>query len=188
MFDFPPSVAHLTLLPLFFITQKWLSHSTMHVESENQNTKGTIETKNILYFCFWIKWCWGANSMKKTCSMGKGSSDLSKSQFGCHFCRSLVNFKNLIILFWNLWVMYGSWKSWRSVVFDSKHKKQFVIGDPKSLYKIPGLFNLVWKKPNQKKWKVICHAYTAAKFVLVHFIGWPSLSVFLIPICWSYPS
>ena len=40
-----------------------------------------------------------ANSMKKTSSMSKDSSNLSKPRFACYFCCSLVNFKNLTILF-----------------------------------------------------------------------------------------
>ena len=46
--------------------------------------------------------------MKKSSSMSIDSSSLSKSRFGCYFRRSLVNFKNLIILFWNIWVINGS--------------------------------------------------------------------------------
>ena len=49
-----------------------------------------------------------ANSMKKAVSMNKDSNNLSKPNFDCYFCRSLVNFKNLIILFWNIWIIYGS--------------------------------------------------------------------------------
>ena len=52
LFDFSPSVVHLTLFLLFFIIQKRLSHSNTHVE--NQNTKRRMETKNIPYFWFWI--------------------------------------------------------------------------------------------------------------------------------------
>ena len=46
--------------------------------------------------------------MKKTSSMSKDSSNLSKSRFGCNFRRSLVNFKILIIHFWNIWVASDS--------------------------------------------------------------------------------
>ena len=46
--------------------------------------------------------------MKKTSSMIKDSSNVSKSRFGCYFRRRIVNFKNLIILFWYIWVIYGS--------------------------------------------------------------------------------
>ena len=49
LFDFSPSVVHLTLFPLFFITQ----NSNTHIKSKNQNTKRRTETKNIPYF--WIK-------------------------------------------------------------------------------------------------------------------------------------
>ena len=52
LFDFSPSVVHLTLFLLFFIIQKRLSHSNTHVE--NQNTKRRMEPKNIPYFWFWI--------------------------------------------------------------------------------------------------------------------------------------
>ena len=52
---FFPSVVHLTLIMLFFIMQKKVSHSNMHIESKNQNTKRRIETKNIPYFIFELK-------------------------------------------------------------------------------------------------------------------------------------
>ena len=42
--------------------------------------------------------------MKKTSSMSEDCSNLRKSRFGCFFRCSLVNFKSLIILFWNLWL------------------------------------------------------------------------------------
>ena len=45
--------------------------------------------------------------MKKTSSVSKDNINLSKPPFDFHFHCSLVNFKNLIILFWNIWVMYG---------------------------------------------------------------------------------
>ena len=45
--------------------------------------------------------------MKKTSSMSKDSSNHSKSRFGFYFRRRIVNFKNLIILFGIIWVMYG---------------------------------------------------------------------------------
>ena len=38
--------------------------------------------------------------MKKTSCMSKDSSNVRKSRFGCYFRHSLVNFKNLMILFW----------------------------------------------------------------------------------------
>ena len=46
--------------------------------------------------------------MKKTSSMNENGSNLSMSRSGCYFCRSLVHFKNLILLFWNIWGIYGS--------------------------------------------------------------------------------
>ena len=46
--------------------------------------------------------------MKKASSMSKDSSNLSKLCFGCYFHCSLVNFKNLTILFWNIWATYVS--------------------------------------------------------------------------------
>ena len=46
--------------------------------------------------------------MKKTSSMNKDGSNLCNSHFGCHFRRSLVNFKNFLTLFWIMWVIYGS--------------------------------------------------------------------------------
>ena len=74
----------------------------------------------------------------KTSSMSKDSSSLSKPRFGCHFRCRIVSFKNLIILFWNIWVIYGLWKSWRSSVWFGTYKKQFVIHDPESLNLILG--------------------------------------------------
>ena len=119
------------VVPVVLYNAKNVIHSNMHVDfdmfilpsSENQTTKSRMETKNIHYFCFWIKWCWRVNSMKKTSSMSKGSSNVSKSRFGCYFRRRIVNFKNLIILFWYIWVIYGSWKSYRGGVFYSEHIK-----------------------------------------------------------------
>ena len=73
--------------------------------------------------------------MKKTSSMSKDGNNLSKSRFSCYFRRSLVNFKNFIILFRNIWVIYGMWKSccfWFGI-----EQKRFVIRDPKSLNSIP---------------------------------------------------
>ena len=49
LFDFSPSVVHLMLFPLFFITQ----NSNTHIKTKNQNTIRRIETKNIPHF--WIK-------------------------------------------------------------------------------------------------------------------------------------
>ena len=102
---------------------KKVSHSNTDIESKNQYTKRRMETKYIPYFCFWIKQSCRANSMKKASSMSKDSNNLSKPHFGCYFRRSLINFKNLIILFWNIWIIYGSWKSWRSIVFDLEDTK-----------------------------------------------------------------
>ena len=46
--------------------------------------------------------------MKKTSSISKDSSKISKSRFGCYFRCSLVNLKNLVNHFWNIWTVYGS--------------------------------------------------------------------------------
>ena len=75
----------------------------MHIESKNQNTKRRMETENIPFF-FLINQCYMANSMKKASSISKDSNNLSKPHFGCYnnqinFRHSLVNFKNVIILF-----------------------------------------------------------------------------------------
>ena len=67
--------------------------------------------------------------MKKISSMSKDGSNLSKSHFG-YFRHSLVNFKNLIILFWNIWACIVHEKVKRDVVFDLEHIKNdslFVI-------------------------------------------------------------
>ena len=41
--------------------------------------------------------------MKKTSSISKDNSNPSKQCFGYH-CRNLVNYKNLVITFWNIWL------------------------------------------------------------------------------------
>ena len=84
------------VIPIVLYNTKTVSHSSMHVKSENQNTKRRMETKNIPYFCFWINWCWRANSMKKTSCISNDSNNLSKPGFGCYFCSRIVNFRNLI--------------------------------------------------------------------------------------------
>ena len=56
-------------------------------------------------------------------SMSKDGGNLRNSRFGYYFCCGLVNFKDFIILFRNMWVIYGSWKSWGSAVFDLEHIK-----------------------------------------------------------------
>ena len=35
--------------------------------------------------------CYNANSMKKTSSMSKDGNNVSKSRFGCYFCRGLIS-------------------------------------------------------------------------------------------------
>ena len=52
LFDFSPSVVHLTLFLLSFITEKKLSHSNKHSESKNQNINRRMKTKNMPYFIF----------------------------------------------------------------------------------------------------------------------------------------
>ena len=122
LFDFSPSVVHLTLFKLFFRMQKRRSYSNTYIKTKNQNTKRRMETKNITYFCFWIKQSYRVSSMKNTSSMSKDNSNFNKAHFGCYFCCSLVNFKNIII-FWNTWIVYDSWKCWRSIAFDSEDIK-----------------------------------------------------------------
>ena len=55
LFNFSPSVVHLMLFLLFFVMQKKVSHSNMHIKSKNQNIKRRMETKNISYFTFELK-------------------------------------------------------------------------------------------------------------------------------------
>ena len=66
-----------------------------------------METTNIHIFYLLIEKSWNTNSMK-TSSMSKDDSNLRNSRFGCYFCCGLVNFKDFIILFRNMWVIYGS--------------------------------------------------------------------------------
>ena len=79
LFDFSPSVVHLTLFPLFFITQ----NSNTHIKSKNQNTKRRTETKNIPYF--WIKKSQDANSMKRTSFMSKVAAALASHILAFNF-------------------------------------------------------------------------------------------------------
>ena len=109
------------VVPVVLYNTRKVSHSNTHIESKNQNTRRRMDTKNIPFFL--IKQSYRPNSMREASSMSKDSNNLRKPHFGCYFCRSLVNFKNLIILFWNIWIIYSSWKSWRSIVFDSEHIK-----------------------------------------------------------------
>ena len=111
------------VVPDVHYNAKKASHSNTHIESKNRNTKRRMETENIPYLCFWVKQFYRANFLKKANSMSKDSNNLSKPRFNCYFRRSLVNLKNLIILFWNIWIIYGSWKSWWSIAFDSEHVK-----------------------------------------------------------------
>ena len=93
------------VLPLVLYNAKKVSRSNTHIESKNQNTKRRMVTKNIPYFIFELKNQKNANSVKKTSSMSKDSSNLSKSRFSCYFCRSLVNFKNQI----TQWFFFGTY-------------------------------------------------------------------------------
>ena len=45
-------------------------------------------------------------NFEKMNKMPGDSSNLSKLRFGSCFHHSLVNFENLVILFWNIWVIY----------------------------------------------------------------------------------
>ena len=45
--------------------------------------------------------------MKKASSMNEDNTNLSKSGFGCYFRQSFINFMNLVIAFWNIWVIHG---------------------------------------------------------------------------------
>ena len=46
----------------------------------------------------------------------KNGSDVAKPRFGRCFCHNFVNFKNFVNIFWNIRVVYGLWKSWRTVI------------------------------------------------------------------------
>ena len=121
LFDFSPSVVYLMLFLLFFITQerKVIQTHILKVKIKTPEEEWILR----IYLFFLIKQSYRPNSMREASSMSKDSNNLRKPHFGCYFCRSLVNFKNLIILFWNIWIIYSSWKSWRSIVFDSEHIK-----------------------------------------------------------------
>ena len=89
-----------------------------------------METKIIPYFCFWIKWCWRVNSMKKTSSMSKDSSNLSKPRFGCYFPCNLVNFKNVFFFFffffWNIWDIWKRQSSCFQIMQTWKYKTSII--------------------------------------------------------------
>ena len=120
-------------VPVVLYNVKKVSNSNIHIKSKHQIAERRMETKNIYFSYFWIKKPWKGNSMKKSSCMSKDGSNLTKSRFGCYFCRSLVNFKNFLILFWNIWVIYGLHKSWWNAIFDMEHVKidlWFVIANP----------------------------------------------------------
>ena len=125
--------------------------------------------------------------MKKTSSVNKDSSNLSKPCFDCYFHCSLVNFWNLIILFWSIWVIYGSWKSWRSIVFDSEHVKNdmkvailnpliwslssLIEYQPRFIEKYMPAFHCISSFEKILLWKVIrysCHLFYLLLFYLPH--------------------
>ena len=75
----------------------------------------TINNNHLIYGSWDIE-CIGQNffahlppkhpNFKKINKMPGDSSNPSKLRFGSYFHHSLVNFENLIILFWNIWVIY----------------------------------------------------------------------------------
>ena len=85
-----------------------------------------MENKNIPYFIFELKNPRTLILWRRLVLWEKIAATLARhviENVSCYFRRSLVNSKNGIILFWSIWVIYGSWKSWRSIVFDSEHVK-----------------------------------------------------------------
>ena len=75
----------------------------------------TINNNHLIYGSWDIE-CIGQNffahlppkhpNFEKMNKMPGDSSNPSKLRFGSYFHYSLVNFENLIILFWNIWVIY----------------------------------------------------------------------------------
>ena len=75
----------------------------------------TINNNHLIYGSWDIE-CIGQNffahlppkhpNFEKMNKMPGDSSNPSKLRFGSYFHHSLVNFENLIILFWNIWVIY----------------------------------------------------------------------------------
>ena len=116
------------VVPVVLYNAKRVSPSNTHIESKNQNIKRRMVTKNIPSFV----------SILLPYFISKDSSNLSKPRFGCYFRCSLVNFKNLIILFLEhmgyIWFMK---KLKKYCVWFRTCKKRFVIRDPKSLNSIP---------------------------------------------------
>ena len=118
------------VVPVVPYNARKINKSFKRISKVKSKTLRMEESKNVPYFCLWIKWYWRANSMKETSSMSKNRSNLCKSCFYCYFHRSLVNFKNLIICFWNIRVMDSSfavpnylirslfprrWKTWKKI-------------------------------------------------------------------------
>ena len=73
-----------------------------------------------------------------------------KMRFDWGFGYNFVNFKDFVIVFWNLWVIYGSWKSW-SVVFASGKTNDSQFAIPNRLFRslFNNRFNLVGLCPNE---------------------------------------
>ena len=108
------------VVPVVLYNVKDVSNPKMHIESKNQNTKETKETKNIQFFIFGLQNPRMLILWRRLVLWLKTAATL---HFGCYFRCSLVNFKNFIILFRKIWVIYGLRKSWGSAVFDSEHIK-----------------------------------------------------------------
>ena len=112
------------VVPIILYNVKKVSNSNMHIESKTQNTKRRMETKKIHYFIFELK-----NPRTLILWRRLFLWVMMAATLPIHvlvvFC--VVAF---IILSWNIWVIFGSWKSWGSAVFDSEHIKndsQFAI-------------------------------------------------------------
>ena len=103
-----------------------------------------METKNIPFFCFWIKPSYWANSMKNVSSMSINSNNLGKPHFGYYFCCSLVNFKNLIILFWKKNFFVKKLKKY--CVWFGRYKKWLVTHNSESLNSIPASISRLLQK------------------------------------------
>ena len=134
------------VVPVVLYNAKKVSYSNMHIENKNQNVKRRIETKNIYFLIFELKIPRTLILWRRLVLWIKMAATLASHVLVIIFVNLMfVNFKNFTILVWNIWVIYGSWKSWGSAVFDSKHQKQFIIHSSKLLNLIPDCSNMVKK-------------------------------------------
>ena len=97
----------------------------------------TLQTHKITNFKKWSCFVYITWFIKcQPSSVNKDCSNLSKPCFGCCYCCSFVNFKNIII-FWNIRYLWLMKKLKKCCFWFGTYKKRFIIRDSKLLNLIP---------------------------------------------------